>query len=70
MKKLLTSLMAITFIAGLGFSASSMAMKHMAEATAKACKDKKPGDMVKVDGKDVKCPEPKKEAPVSEEKKK
>ena len=23
-----------------------------------ACKDKKPGDTVKVDGKDVKCPEP------------
>ncbi|GEM_PF-1311842 len=69
MKKLLTSLMAITFIAGLGFSASSMAMKHMAEATAKACKDKKPGDMVKVDGKDVKCPEPKKEEVKKEEKK-
>ena len=24
-----------------------------------ACKDKKPGDVVKVDGKDVKCPEAK-----------
>jgi hypothetical protein len=24
-----------------------------------ACKDKKPGDVVKVDGKDVKCPAPK-----------
>ena len=70
MKKLLTSLMALTFIAGLGFSASRMAMKHMAEATAKACKDKKPGDMVKVDGKDVKCPEPKKEEVKKEEKKK
>ena len=70
MKKLLTSLMAITFVAGLGFSASSMAMKHMAEATAKACMDKKPGDMVKVDGKDVKCPEPKKEEGKKEEGKK
>lgn len=69
MKKLLTSLMALTFIAGLGFSTASMAMKHMAEATAKACKDKKPGDMVKVDGKDVKCPEPKKEEAKKEEKK-
>jgi hypothetical protein len=29
-------------------------------AVATACKDKKPGDMVKVDGKDVKCPAPKK----------
>ena len=25
-------------------------------AVAAACKDKKPGDVVKVDGKDVKCP--------------
>ena len=38
MNKLLTSLMAITFIAGLGLSTSSMAAKHMGEATAKACK--------------------------------
>lgn len=59
MNKLLTSLMALTFVAGLGLSTSSMAAKHMGEATAKACKDKKPGDMVKVDGKDVKCPEAK-----------
>lgn len=59
MKKLLTSLAALAFIAGMGISTSSMAAKHMAEATAKACKDKKPGDMVKVDGKDVKCPEKK-----------
>lgn len=60
MKKLLTSLAALAFIAGMGISTSSMAAKHMAEATAKACKDKKPGDTVKVDGKDVKCPEAKK----------
>lgn len=60
MKKLLTSLAALTFIAGMGISTTSMAAKHMAEATAKACKDKKPGDTVKVDGKDVKCPEAKK----------
>jgi hypothetical protein len=60
MKKLLTGLMALTFIAGLGLSTTSFAAKHMAEAIAKACKDKKPGDMVKVDGKEMKCPEPKK----------
>jgi hypothetical protein len=60
MKKLLTSFMAVAFIAGLGLSAPSMAAKHTGEAIAKACKDKKPGDMVKVDGKEVKCPEPKK----------
>lgn len=70
MKKLLTSLMALTFIAGLGLSTSSMAAKHMGEAIAAACKDKKPGDMVKVDGKDVKCPEPKKEGSKKEEGKK
>ena len=61
MNKLLTSLLALTFVAGLGLSTSSMAEKHMGEALAKACKDKKPGDTVKVDGKDMKCPEAKKE---------
>ncbi|HEU4921624.1 MAG TPA: hypothetical protein VFT23_00965 [Burkholderiales bacterium] len=30
-----------------------------AAALDAACKDKKPGDVVKVDGKDVKCPKPK-----------
>jgi hypothetical protein len=60
MNKLLTSLMALTFVAGLGLSTSSMAAKHMNEALTKACKDKKPGDTVKVDGKDMKCPEAKK----------
>ncbi len=60
MNKLLTSLAALAFVAGMGLSTSSMAAKHMSEAVAKACKDKKPGDMVKVDGKDMKCPEAKK----------
>ena len=60
MSKLLTSILAIGFIAALGLSTTSMAAKHMGEATAKACKGKKAGDMVKVDGKDVKCPEAKK----------
>jgi len=60
MKKLLTGLMALTFIAGLGLSTTSFAAAHMAEVIAKACKDKKPGDMVKVDGKEMKCPAPKK----------
>ena len=60
MKKLLTSLMALMFIAGMGLSTASFADAKSDEAIAKACKDKKPGDMVKVDGKDVKCPEPKK----------
>ena len=40
MNKLLTSLLAIGFIAALGLSTTSMAAKHMGEAVAKACKDK------------------------------
>jgi hypothetical protein len=60
MNKILTSAVALTFVAGMGLSTVTFAAKHMAEATAKACKGKKAGDMVKVDGKDVKCPEAKK----------
>jgi len=60
MNKLLTSLLALTFVAGLGLSTSSMAADTASEALAKACKDKKPGDTVKVDGKEMKCPEAKK----------
>jgi hypothetical protein len=60
MNKILTSLVALTFVAGMGLSAPTLAAKHMNEALAKACKDKKPGDTVKVDGKDMKCPEAKK----------
>jgi len=56
MKKILTSAMALAFVAGIGLSTSAFAGKHMAEA----CKGKKAGDMVKVDGKDVKCPDMKK----------
>ena len=33
------------------------AKEKVASLEQKACKDKKPGDTVKVDGKDVKCPE-------------
>ena len=36
--------------------------KKKADAVAKACKGKKPGEEVTVDGKKVKCPAPKKEA--------
>ncbi len=56
MNKILTSAIALTFVAGMGLSTASFAAKHMAEA----CKGKKAGDTVKVDGKDVKCPEAKK----------
>jgi len=64
MKKLSAGMMALCFIAGMGFSVASLADKHdkkMDEAIAKACKGKKAGDAVKVDGKDMKCPEHKKE---------
>ncbi len=58
MKKFLTSLMALTFVAALGMSTAVLAAKD--DALTKACKDKKAGDTVKVDGKDAKCPAAKK----------
>jgi len=58
MSKLLTTLLAATFAAAT-LTPIAFAAKHtMDEKTATACKDKKAGDMVKVDGKDVKCPAP------------
>jgi hypothetical protein len=57
MKKSLTSLIALAFALAFG---SAFAAKHMDEAVAKACKDKKPGTEVTVDGKKVACPEAKK----------
>lgn len=57
MKKILLSAVAMMFIAGIG--ASPLAMAQTKEEIAKACKDKKPGEMVKVGGKEVKCPEKK-----------
>lgn len=53
MKKTLSALLALTFLAGTGLSFAGD------DKVAEACKDKKPGETVKVDGKDVKCPEPK-----------
>lgn len=56
---------AIALAATIGFAPLALAAKHEMKADAKAeaaiaaaCKDKKAGDMVKVDGKDVKCPAP------------
>jgi len=54
--KLLAVLMVLGFAGGLAVTSATFA----ADATTKACKGKKPGDMVKVDGKEVKCPEAKK----------
>lgn len=55
MKKLILSLIALSFL-GTG---AAFAMKHegpAAEKLAAACKDKKPGDKVTVDGKEMTCP--------------
>lgn len=62
MKKTLMSLIVLAFAAGL--SAPTFAMKPEMDGKADpklaaACKDKKAGDAVKVDGKDTKCPEAK-----------
>jgi hypothetical protein len=59
MKKILMSILALAF--GLGVSTAVLAGDAKADkAVAKACKGKAEGTMVKVDGKDVKCPAPKK----------
>jgi len=57
MSKLLTVLMATTFAAAT-LTPAAFAQEKKANPVAAACKGKKPGDMVKVDGKDVKCPAP------------
>jgi hypothetical protein len=61
MQKTVSTLMALVLAGVFGaVSLTANAAKHEGDAVAKACKDKKPGDIVKVDGKDVKCPEAKK----------
>jgi len=60
MKKILMSLFALAFAAGIGATAVQAGEEKKADPVAKACKGKKAGDMVKVDGKEVKCPEKKK----------
>jgi hypothetical protein len=59
MKKSLISLVALTAVFMFG---AAQAAKHEMpkDAVAAACKDKKPGTEVTVDGKKVKCPEMKK----------
>ncbi|BAU50209.1 hypothetical protein SVA_3673 [Sulfurifustis variabilis] len=54
MKKTLSALLALGFLATTGLSFAGD------DKVAAACKDKKAGETVKVDGKDVKCPEKKK----------
>jgi Spy/CpxP family protein refolding chaperone len=60
MSKLLTTLLAATFAVATLTPVAFAAKHEAAEKLAAACKGKKPGDVVKVDGKDVKCPAPKK----------
>ena len=59
MTKLLTALLAATF-ATMTLAPVAFAQEKKADPVAAACKGKKAGDVVKVDGKDVKCPAPKK----------
>ena len=59
--KILAVLMVLGFAGGLAANSVTFAAGDAtAKATAKACKGKKAGDMVTVDGKEVKCPEAKK----------
>ena len=60
MSKLLTTLLAATFAVATLTPVAFAAKHEMKEsALTTACKGKKEGDVVKVDGKDVKCPAPK-----------
>ncbi len=58
MKKILMSILALAL--GLGVTTAVLADAKSDEALAKACKGKKAGDEVTVDGKKAKCPEAKK----------
>jgi hypothetical protein len=59
MTKLLTALLAAMF-ATVTLAPVAFAQEKKKESPlAAACKGKKPGDVVKVDGKDAKCPAPK-----------
>lgn len=58
MSKFLATLLAAAFAVATLTPIAFAAKHEMNEKVAAACKDKKPGDMVKVDGKDVKCPAP------------
>lgn len=64
MSKLISAVVAAAFaLATVSPVAFAQTKEEKAKASqaalAAACKDKKPGDVVKLDGKDVKCPKPK-----------
>lgn len=58
MRKILFSLIALVFAVGVG-AGTAVAGEKKADPVAKACKGKKAGTVVKVDGKDMKCPDKK-----------
>jgi hypothetical protein len=58
MSKFIAAVLAATF-AAVTVTPVAFAQEKKSNPVAAACKGKKPGDMVKVDGKDVKCPAPK-----------
>jgi len=58
MTNFLTALLAAMF-ATMTLAPVAFAQDKKADPVAAACKGKKAGDVVKVDGKDVKCPAPK-----------
>jgi hypothetical protein len=61
MKKTLISFIALSFAMIVGAASAADAPKaEKKDPIAEACKGKKAGDAVKVDGKEVKCPEAKK----------
>jgi len=57
MSKLLTAVLAAGF-AAVTATPVAFAQEKKADPVAAACKGKKAGDVVKVNGKDVKCPAP------------
>jgi hypothetical protein len=57
MRKLISAAFAAAFAVATVSPVAFAQDKKTAEKVAAACKGKKAGDMVKVDGKDVKCPE-------------
>jgi len=59
MSKLISAVLAAAFAVATVSPVAFAQEKKKADPVAAACKGKKAGDMVKVDGKDVKCPAPK-----------
>jgi hypothetical protein len=64
MSKLVSAVLAAAFavatVSPVAFAQEKKETAAPSKAVVAACKDKKAGDVVKVDGKDVKCPAPKK----------